>query len=124
MLRMSSGCDCRVILTRVSRYGLNRQLVGCTEGGGSIGTSLGVDVVWDFSLLTRPYRGAALLMRDDIVRVVVMQCLFTVGMIALKLSLGVDVVGDVLGLANGLIVGVILNLSVSVWVDASSNWGV
>ncbi len=34
----------------------------------------------------------ALLMRDDIVRVVVMQCLFTVGMIALKLSLGVDVV--------------------------------
>jgi hypothetical protein len=62
-------------------------------------------------------------MKDDIVRVVVMQCLFTVGMIALKLSLGVDVVGDVLGLANGLIVGVVLNLSVSVWVDASSNWG-
>jgi hypothetical protein len=94
--------------------------VGCTEGGGSIGTSLGVDVVWDFSLLTRPCRGAALLL---VVRVVVMQCLFTVGIVALKLSLGVDVVGDVLGLANGLIVGVTLKLLVSVWVDASSNWG-
>ena len=124
MLRITSGCECRIILTRVSsRYGLDRQLVGHTEGGGSIGTSLGVDVVWDFSLLTRPYRGAALLMRDDIVRVVVMQCLFTVGMIALKLSLGVDVVRDVLRLANGLIVGVTLKLSVSVWVDAASNWG-
>jgi hypothetical protein len=94
--------------------------VGCTEGGGSIGTSLGVDVVWDFSLLTRPCRGAALLL---VVLVVVMQCLFTVGIVALKLSLGVDVVGDVLGLANGLIVGVTLKLLVSVWVDASSNWG-
>ncbi len=123
MLRMSSGCDCRVILTRVSRYGLNRQLVGRTEGGDSIGTSLGVDVVWDFSLLTRPFRGAALLMRDDIVRVVVMQCLFILGFSALKLSLGVDVGGDELGLANGLIVGVALNLLVSVWVDAASNWG-
>jgi hypothetical protein len=97
---------------------------GRTEGGGSIGTSLGVDVLWDFSLLTRPCRGAALHVRVPVVRVVVMQCLFTVGMIALKLSLGVDVVGDVLGLAtNGLIVGVTLNLSVSVWVDAASNWG-
>ena len=85
-----------------------------------VSTSLGVDVVWDFSLLTRPCRGAALLL---VVRVVVMQCLFTVGIVALKLSLGVDVVGDVLGLANGLIVGVTLKLLVSVWVDASSNWG-
>ena len=95
--------------------------MGRTEGGDSIRTSLGVDVVWDFSLLTRPCRGAALLL---VVRVVVMQCLFTVGIVALKLSLGVDVVGDVLGLANGLIVGVTLKLLVSVWVDAASNWGV
>ena len=102
---------------------MGRTKGGPTAGGGSIGTSLGVDVLWDFSLLTRPCRGAALHVRVRVVRVVVMQCLFTVGMIALKLSLGVDVVGDVLGLANGLIVGVILNLSVSVWVDAASNWG-
>ena len=69
--------------------------MGHTEGGGSIRTSLGVDIVWDFSLLTWPCRGAALLL---VVRVFVMQYLFTVGIIALKLSLGVDVVGDVLGL--------------------------
>ena len=72
--------------------------MGHTEGGGSIRTSLGVDIVWDFSLLTWPCRGAALLL---VVLVFVMQYLFTVGIIALKLSLGVDIVGDVLGLANG-----------------------
>jgi hypothetical protein len=120
MHRMTSGCDCRVILTRVSRYRFARQLVGHTEGGGSIRTSLGVDFVWDFSLLTLPCRGAAPLL---VVQVFVMR-LFTVGIIALKLSLGVDVVGDVLGLANGLIKGVTLKLLVSVWVDAASNWGV
>ena len=74
--------------------------MGRTEGGGSIGTSLGVDVVWDFSLLTRPCRGAALLL---VVRVVVMQCLFTVGIVALKLSLGVDVGGLCLSTRNGCV---------------------